>query len=159
MLKKSKKKKRNETWTLSNEEKRAFLKAIEALGSNRAPINEKKFDFIEEKSFCIRKRKATYRESGEKIEATLDLHGLVHDESIVRLEAFCEQCAHQNTRTVMIITGKGIHSPHGKSLLKEYVIHWLNSDQGRHLVEFYRPGSRQEGGKGVMIFYLYRLFV
>ena len=156
MRKKDKKKKIKENWDVSEEDKRIFLGAMKSLINNQSSITEKKFDFIEEKSFSIRKRKSTFRESEEKIEAKLDLHGLVQYEATARLDEFCEQCANKTIRTVIVITGKGIHSPQGKSILKEHVIHWLNSKRGRHFVEFYRSGSRQEGGKGAMVLYLHK---
>ncbi|MGA1825360.1 MAG: Smr/MutS family protein [bacterium] len=156
MRKKDTNKKINKTWDISEEDKQIFLGAMKSLGNDQDSLTEKKFDFIKEKSFSIRKRKSTFRESGEKIQAKLDLHGLAQYEVTARLDEFCEQCAHKILRTVIVITGKGLHSLRGKSILKEHVIHWLNSKRGRHFVEFYRPASRQEGGKGALVLYLHK---
>ena len=133
-----------------------FFDAIESLMENDKNLIEEKFDLIENESFTIRRRKSSFREPDEQITAVLDLHGANRAEAIIQLGEFCRQSAHQGIRTLMVITGKGIHSLERKASLKHEVILWLNSEIGRYLVEFYRPGNRREGGEGVIILYLRR---
>ena len=114
-----------------------------------------KFDLIKDTSFKVRKRKSSFRETGERIKATLDLHGFWREEAIVLLADFCQKSADQGFRTILIITGKGIHSKESDPTLKKEVIHWLNSSRGHRMVEYYRFGTRIEGGEGALILYLY----
>ncbi|MGA1876205.1 MAG: Smr/MutS family protein [bacterium] len=145
-----------ERWRISEEDQQMFLEAVESLVNNDQSLVKEKFDLMEEGSFAVRRRKASYREPGEQIKESLDLHGLNRAEAIMRLDEFCRQSARQGIRTLMVITGKGIHSLEGKASLKHEVILWLHSEIGRYLVECYRPGSRREGGEGVIILYLQR---
>ncbi len=142
---------------VSDADKEIFLEAMDFLNCPSQDLLEKKFDFRQQnKTFVSRKRKSSYREASEKIQAFLDLHGFSRNEAIDRLDKFCHQAVINGWRTVKIITGKGIHSPDGKMILKNEVIHWLNSEKGQCLVELYRPASRQQGGSGAFILYLYK---
>jgi len=146
----------DDRWRISEEDQQMFLEAMESLMNHDQSLVEEKFDLLEKESFAVRRRRASYREPGEQIKEILDLHGLNRAEAIMRLDEFCRQSARQGIRALMIITGKGIHSQEKKVSLKQEVILWLNSEIGRYLVEFYRPGNRREGGEGVMILYLQR---
>jgi len=152
---KNKKNKISKNGKISEADRQTFLEAMESLINVQDDLTGKKFDLIENKSFKVRKKKSSFRESGEQIKATLDLHGFWREEAIVRFAGFCQKSADQGFRTILIITGKGIHSKEFTPTLKKEVIHWLNSAKGRGLVEFYRSGSRHEGGEGVLILYLY----
>ena len=145
-----------ENWKTSEEDKRMFLEAVETLENVQDDLTVQKFDLMEDKSFKVRRKKSSFREVGEQIKESLDLHGFCREEAITRLAGFCHQSSGQGFRTVLVITGKGIHSEDLKPALKKEVIHWLNSKRGRQLVEFYRSGSRPEGGEGALILYLYR---
>ena len=158
MGKKKRKNKKNkilETGKISTADRQTFLEAMESLIDVQDDLTGQKFDLIEDKSFKVRKKKSSFRESGEQIEATLDLHGFWREEAVISLSGFCQKSADQGFRTVLVITGKGIHSKEFKPTLKKEVIHWLNSARGRQLVEYYRLGSRHEGGEGALILYLY----
>ena len=84
----------------------------------------------------------------------MDLHGFTRKEAIYRLDEFCRQAVNNGWRYIKIITGKGTHSPDGKMILRNEVIHWINSRTGQELVELYRSASRQQGGSGAIILYL-----
>ena len=142
-----------DNWEISEEDKQIFLEAVDSLKTIQEDFREQKFDLIEDKPF-IRKKKSSYRETGEQTRATIDLHGLRRKEAITLLVDFCRRSAGQGFRTVLVVTGKGIHSEDMQSVLKREVIRWLHSEKGRQLVKFYRFGSRHEGGKGVLILYL-----
>ena len=153
---KNKKNKISESGKISTADRQTFLEAMESLIDVQDDLTGKKFDLIEDKSFKVRKKKSSFREAGEQIKATLDLHGFWREEAVVRLTGFCQKSADQGFRTILVITGKGIHSKEFKPTLKKEVIQWLNSAIGRRLVEFYRSGSRHEGGEGALILYLYQ---
>ena len=157
MGKKKRKNKKNKIWDngkISKVDKEMFLEAMKSLNVQDDLVGEK-FDLIKDTSFKVRKRKSSFREEGERIKATLDLHGLWREEAIVLLTDFCQKYADQGVRTILIITGKGIHSKESDPTLKKEVIHWLNSARGHRLVEYYRFGTRTEGGEGALILYLY----
>lgn len=155
LLKMKKERKQKSKWIISEEDTKIFLDELDSLKNYNGLLVEKKFDLSEDNSPIIRKKKASYREIGEDIKSTLDLHGLTQHEAILKLDEFCKRSINYGIRTLMIIFGKGIHSKDKKSTLKDVVIKWLCSKQGRRLVEYYRPGLRREGGEGVFVFYLY----
>jgi len=49
----------------------------------------------------------------------IDLHGYTGEEAMFELENFLKRCIGQRVRTVRVITGKGLHSKHMKSVLPE----------------------------------------
>ena len=49
----------------------------------------------------------------------IDLHGFTGSEAMHELENFLNRSIHQRIRTVRVITGKGLHSKHMKSVLPE----------------------------------------
>ena len=78
MGKKKRKNKKNkilESSKISTADRQTFLEAMESLIDVQDDLTGKKFDLIEDKSFKVRKKKSSFRESGEQIKATLDLYG------------------------------------------------------------------------------------
>jgi DNA-nicking Smr family endonuclease len=49
----------------------------------------------------------------------IDLHGQTGSEAMFELRNFIERSVNQRIRTVRVITGKGLHSQHMKSVLPE----------------------------------------
>lgn|GEM_PF-1692238 len=157
MQKPPRKKRKNKPSDISEEEKQLFLEAVNSLGKFGSDLINEKFDPVETRTFTRRKqRSSSLRGEGEQAAATLDLHGLARGEAISRLEQFCRLSIKRGRLTLTIITGRGIHSQGRKSVLREAVIRWLNSEQGRKLVEAYRPGFPHQGGDGVLILYLHK---
>ena len=50
---------------------------------------------------------------------TLDLHGQTGSEAMFELENFINRAIEQKVRTVRVITGKGLHSKHMRSVIPE----------------------------------------
>lgn len=65
------------------------------------------------------------RKGQYNVEATLDLHGLFVEKAHSIVEAFLQQCLHDNVRVALIIHGKGRHSE--MPILKNKLNHWLRS--------------------------------
>ena len=81
---------------------------------------------------------------------TLDLHGLSLQEAEKQLCRILNEAASGGIASIRLVTGKGIHSPGGKSILREKIRNGLNNGQyGR--VRSFRQGKAQEGGSGVFI--------
>lgn len=54
-----------------------------------------------------------------KVQRELDLHGMTGSEAMFELQNFIERAVHQRILTVRVVTGKGLHSKHFKSVLPE----------------------------------------
>jgi DNA-nicking Smr family endonuclease len=80
------------------------------------------------------------------IAASLDLHHHTVAEATQLLQEFFEQAQDENWQYVSIITGKGLHSANGESVLRPFVKNWLNA-QGYS----YLPAKRDQGGDGVIV--------
>lgn len=77
-------------------------------------------------------------------EATLDLHGLTRDEAWTQLDLFISECKRRKLRKVLIVHGKGNHSPDAP-VLSAVVRNFIERD--------YRLGAsghpdKNEGGRG-----------
>jgi DNA-nicking Smr family endonuclease len=143
---------------ICEEDKQLFLDAVDSLEGSLGDLLMEKFDFFETQPTIrhkIRhKKKSPLRKSGEQIKTILDLHGFNRKEAVDRIEQFCRLSARRGISNITVITGRGIHSQSRKSVLKQEIIRWLNSEDGRKLVESYRPGFPYQGGEGVLILYL-----
>lgn len=80
----------------------------------------------------------------------LDLHGHTGSEAMLELTNFLNRSIDQRVRTVRVVTGKGLHSKHMKSVLPELT--------ERKLGEFRRAGKilafRREKTGGSYLVYL-----
>lgn len=80
----------------------------------------------------------------------LDLHGHSSPEAMFELSNFLNHSLHQRVRTVRVVTGKGLHSKHFKSVLPE------KTEQ--KLAEFRRAGKvlafKREKTGGAFLVYL-----
>jgi DNA-nicking Smr family endonuclease len=86
-----------------------------------------------------------------KPEAELDLHGLTIDEACPRARFFLQDSIYQGFKTVLIITGKGLHSSDGP-VLRQAVEKLL--DQQREQVIEWGVAPRRYGGDGALVVFL-----
>jgi DNA-nicking Smr family endonuclease len=86
-----------------------------------------------------------------KPEAVVDLHGLTIDEATSKVHFFLQNAVHQNLRTLLIITGKGLHSGDGP-VLKEAVQKLLG--QSVDSVIEWGIAPRRYGGSGALVVFL-----
>ena len=86
-------------------------------------------------------------------DASLDLHGCLRDEVVGKLRHFLENAQHQNWQTLSVITGKGLHSEDGRSILRDEAERFLSSE-GKKLVAEWGRAPRQYGGDGALILFL-----
>jgi len=54
-----------------------------------------------------------------KVQRKLDLHGMTSAEAMFQIDNFINGCIAHRVLTVRVITGKGLHSKHFKSVLPE----------------------------------------
>ncbi len=86
-----------------------------------------------------------------KPEAELDLHGLTVDEACPKARFFLQDSIYQGFKTVLIITGKGLHSSDGP-VLRQAVEKLL--DQQREQVIEWGVAPRRYGGDGALMVFL-----
>ena len=78
----------------------------------------------------------------------LDLHGLSREEALSRARAFLQQAARQSWPAVVIITGKGLHSP-AAPVLRQAIEQLLAASPA--LVREWMVAPRQYGGSGALV--------
>ena len=85
----------------------------------------------------------------------LDLHGLTREEALEALPRFLQSAQKMNQKAVLVITGKGNHSPE-EPVLHQAVASWLR-DTGRSTVLEFAPAPRDMGGSGAYVVFLRQL--
>jgi DNA-nicking Smr family endonuclease len=77
--------------------------------------------------------------------ATIDLHGSSANEAAVRLQRFIDSRANVAPQCLLVITGRGSHSPGGHSVIREQTLEQLR----RHFtVQAYACSRPADGGSG-----------
>ena len=87
------------------------------------------------------------------LDADIDLHGLTSREALHQLLGFLHHCVEDGCRCVLIVHGKGYHSPDNQPVLKNDINLWLR--QHKDILAFCSAPSRA-GGAGAL-FVLLRL--
>lgn len=85
----------------------------------------------------------------------LDLHGLTREEALEALPRFLLSAQKKGQKAVLVITGKGNHSPE-EPVLHQAVASWLR-DAGRGTVLEFTPAPREMGGSGAYVVFLRQL--
>jgi DNA-nicking Smr family endonuclease len=88
-----------------------------------------------------------------KPEAELDLHGLTADEAMAKVRFFLQDARYRGLQTLLIITGKGLHSSAGP-VLRQAVEKLLA--QMDELVLEWGIAPRRFGGDGAVVVFLRR---
>ncbi len=83
-----------------------------------------------------------------KAQDTLDLHSYTLEEAIVMTRNFLSSSKQNGLRKVLIITGKGIHSAGGESVLRPTIINIANAHPA---VREVNTPKAAEGGSGALI--------
>jgi DNA-nicking Smr family endonuclease len=87
-----------------------------------------------------------------RLDYELDLHGLTREEATHALETFIKGAYRRGQQAVLIITGRGNHSP-DEPVLKRSTEKWLKENEGSMIAEFLTAPS-QFGGDGATIVFL-----
>ncbi|MDX2480234.1 MAG: Smr/MutS family protein [Desulfuromusa sp.] len=85
--------------------------------------------------------------------ASLDLHGCLRAEVVEKMRHFVQNAQHQAWQTVLVITGKGLHSEDGTPILRDEVERYL-SGEGKKLVAEWGRAPKQYGGDGALVLFL-----
>ncbi len=100
-----------------------------------------------------RPRRLKTRPKRLRVDDQIDLHGLKGEPAMRRLGYFVEQASSSGLRTVLVITGKGHHSPGGRGVLKRRVEEWIVR-RGRPRVRAWSEAPARLGGRGAFVLYL-----
>jgi DNA-nicking Smr family endonuclease len=86
-------------------------------------------------------------------EATLDLHGCYREEARKKARNFLESRQRQGMKTVLIITGRGLRSKNGESVIRSDIEAYLRTRAKAWVVEWGRA-PKQYGGDGALVVFL-----
>lgn len=83
-----------------------------------------------------------------EIEAECDLHGMTKTEADREVLRFVRHHQRRGRRWVLIIVGKGLHSPGGEATLKEHIVGTLSRRAAARYVLAFGTAPRRHGGAG-----------
>jgi len=86
-------------------------------------------------------------------DASLDLHGCLRIEVVAKLRHFLQDAQYRGWQTLLVITGKGLHSEDGKSILRDEAEQFL-AGEGKEVVAEWSRAPKQYGGDGALILFL-----
>jgi DNA-nicking Smr family endonuclease len=81
---------------------------------------------------------------------TLDLHGMTVEKAESAVRSFCASARGNVPRTVLIVHGKGIHSPTGRAILRDAVAQCLATAPAARNVLCFVTARPKHGGAGAM---------
>lgn len=99
------------------------------------------------------RRLKTARSRAAEPQATLDLHGQTAEQTRRSLERFVAEAASLELKTILVITGKGLRSEKGVSVLKQTVEAWLYQT-GKRRIRAFSEAPRALGGRGAYLLHL-----
>jgi DNA-nicking Smr family endonuclease len=84
------------------------------------------------------------------IDARIDLHGLSVHDAREALEAFLRDKRVAGERCVLVVHGKGEHSPRGQSVLRGEISAWLSQGPASEHVAAFATAANDDGGEGAV---------
>jgi len=135
-------------------EQQLFLEAINGLKLDVKFHNETPAEPLPAKAGSSSRMKQL-RRGTIRLDYELDLHGLTKDEAIDALNSFIKGAHRREQKAVLVITGRGNHSP-DEPVLKSAVDKWLREKGTEMVVEFF-SAPRQMGGEGAIVVFLRQL--
>jgi DNA-nicking Smr family endonuclease len=86
-----------------------------------------------------------------EVDAECDLHGYTVREAGREVHRFVRESQQNGKRWVLIIVGKGLHSPDGKGTLKANIVDALSKRAAARFVLAFRTAPRNLGGSGALV--------
>ena len=84
------------------------------------------------------------------VDAQVDLHGMGIDQARAALDAFLGSTRARGERCVLVIHGKGEHSPQGIGVLRGEMAAWLSQGPASQHVAAFASASDRDGGVGAV---------
>ncbi|MFO0677272.1 MAG: Smr/MutS family protein [Polyangiaceae bacterium] len=82
------------------------------------------------------------------VDARIDLHGLGAEDARKALTEFVRDKRARGERVVLVIHGKGEHSPRGAGILRGEMAAWLSQGAASDSVAAFATADREDGGEG-----------
>ncbi len=86
-------------------------------------------------------------------DASLDLHGLQRHQVREKVQHFLQNAAYHHWQTVIIVTGRGLHSTDGIPVLRDEAEKFLAAE-GQSMIAEWGRAPRQYGGEGALVIFL-----
>ena len=86
-----------------------------------------------------------------EVEAECDLHGHTVREAEREMHRFVRDCQQSGKRWVLIIVGKGLHSPGGKGTLEAQMVEALSKRAPARFILAFRTAPGHLGGAGALV--------
>ena len=86
-----------------------------------------------------------------EVEARCDLHGCKAQEAEREVHRFVRECQKNGKRWVLIIVGKGLHSPGGRGTLQGHIVEALSKRGPARFVLAFRTAPQHLGGTGALV--------
>jgi DNA-nicking Smr family endonuclease len=90
------------------------------------------------------------------IDARLDLHGMVTEQARAQVQIFLRTMRARAERCVLVIHGKGDHSPSGAGVLRGEIAAWLSQGSSSEYVAAFATAQGGDGGEGAVYVLLRR---
>ena len=90
------------------------------------------------------------------IDGKLDLHGLDVQAARQAVEAFIKKHATDGDRVVILVHGKGSHSPRGHAVLRGEIAAWLSQGRSARHIAAFATAPEEHGGTGALLVLLAR---
>jgi len=90
------------------------------------------------------------------IDGKLDLHGLDLSAARQAVEVFIKKRATDGERVVLLVHGKGSHSPRGHAVLRGEIAAWLSQGRLARHVSAFATAPAEHGGTGAVLVLLAR---
>lgn len=86
-----------------------------------------------------------------EVQDSYDLHGRTSSEASRDVSRFVKECHERGERWLLIIVGKGRHSPGGRGTLQDHVVSLLSSGSVARYVLAFSTAPRRLGGSGALV--------
>lgn len=84
------------------------------------------------------------------VAAHLDLHGMTTEQAQESLLFFIRESYLQGHRCVLVVTGRGINSPGGQSILRRETETWLTKEPLKRVILAFCTAQPKDGGAGAL---------
>lgn len=113
--------------------------------------------FIEGRRTDVDPREVRRLRRGEHgVDGRLDLHGMTAAEAHAAVDAYVRKRRTGGDRVVLIVHGKGSHSPRGVGVLRGEIAAWLSQGHAARDVAAFSSAPEDEGGTGALLVLLAR---
>lgn len=90
------------------------------------------------------------------VDGRIDLHGLAAGAARESVEAFVRRARGRGDRVLLLVHGKGDHSPGGRGVLRGEIAAWLSQGEASRSVAAFATAASEDGGEGALYVLLRR---